>query len=75
MTTVAHRGPVPGDPPLPRSTSFGRRRRRLALVLTTLALLLAELGTLLAAAPAAAQEVKPPLTVDGPGPCRRIGGE
>lgn len=64
MTTV---------PRLPRIRS--RPRRRLALLLGVLAVLLAELGGLAAAAPAGAQEVKPPLTVDGPGPCRRIGGE
>lgn len=44
-------------------------------MLTALAVLLAELAGLAAAPAAGAQEVKPPLTVDGPGPCRRIGGE
>lgn len=39
------------------------------------AVLLAELLGGVGATPVGAQEVKPPLTVDGAGPCRRIGGD
>jgi len=45
------------------------------VVVLVLLVLAAELTGLLAAAPAGAQEVGAPVTVDGPGPCRRIGGD
>lgn len=50
-------------------------RRSFAAVLLAVVVLLADLVGGAGATPAGAQEVKPPLTVDGPGPCRRIGGD
>ncbi len=47
----------------------------MAALVVALIVLVAELVDLVGAVPAGAQEIKPPLTVDGPGPCRRIGGD
>jgi len=71
---MARPGPGSAIPRLPRNGP-SHRRRSLFLVAVALVVLAVELITWAVAPPAGAQEVKPSLTVDGPGPCRRIGGD
>ncbi len=70
---MARRGSGVADARLPRNVPL--RRRAIVAALGVLLVVLADLVGGVRATPAGAQEVKPPLTVDGAGPCRRIGGD
>ncbi len=71
--TMARQGSGVAEARPPRNVP--RRPRAIVVAFVVVAVLLADLLGGVGATPAGAQEVKPPVTVDGPGPCRRIGGD